>query len=71
MQDMPFDELKLRLSYGEVGNTAIDPYQTAGDCRSVYSWGGTNAYGFQLDAIANSTLGWEISKTIDFGFDYV
>jgi len=71
MQDMPFDELKLRLSYGEVGNTAIDPYQTAGGLsRSVYSWGGTNAYGFQLDAIANSTLGWEISKTIDFGFDY-
>lgn len=71
MQNAPFDELKLRLSYGEVGNTAIDPYQTSGGLsRSVYSWGGTNAYGFQLDAIANNTLGWEISKTIDFGIDY-
>ena len=71
MQDAPFDELKLRLSYGAVGNTAIDPYQTSGGLsRAVYSWGGTNAYGFQLDAIANNTLGWEISKTLDFGLDY-
>ena len=25
MADSPFDELKSRLSYGEVGNTAISP----------------------------------------------
>ena len=36
MQDMPFDELKLRLSYGEVGNTAIDPYQTAGGLKKSF-----------------------------------
>ena len=71
MENAPFDELKLRLSYGEVGNTAISPYQTQGGlARTVYSWGGTNAYGYALSDIPNAELGWEISKTLDFGFDY-
>lgn len=71
MENAPFDELKLRLSYGEVGNTAISPYQTQGGlARTVYSWGGTNAYGYSLSDIPNAELGWEISKTLDFGFDY-
>ena len=71
MENAPFDELKIRLSYGEVGNTAIDPYQTQGGLdRTVYSWGGDNAYGYRLKDIPNASLGWEISKTIDFGFDY-
>lgn len=71
MQSLPFDEFKLRASYGAVGNTSIDPYQTAGGLsRSVYSFGGANAYGFGLSDIANPALGWEISKTLDFGVDY-
>ena len=45
MENAPFDELKLRLSYGEVGNTAISPYQTQGGlARTVYSWGGSSAF---------------------------
>ena len=71
MENIPLDELKVRLSYGEVGNTSIDPYQTLGGLdRTVYSWGGVNAYGYSLKDIPNADLGWEISKTIDFGFDY-
>lgn len=66
-----FDDLKLRLSYGEVGNTAIDPYQTQGAlARTVYAWNETPAFGYRLNDIPNPDLGWEISKTIDFGFDY-
>lgn len=63
--------LKLRASYGEVGNTAINPYQTAGRLtRRVYSFGEANAFGFGLNEIPNPTLNWEVSKTIDVGIDY-
>ena len=66
-----FDELKLRASYGEVGNTAISPYQTQGAlARTVYAWNETPAFGYRLNDIPNPDLGWEISKTIDVGFDY-
>jgi hypothetical protein len=71
MENAPFDELKIRFSYGEVGNSAIAPYQTQGGLdRTVYAWGSNFAYGYRLDDIPNADLGWEISKTIDFGFDY-
>lgn len=66
-----FDEFKLRVSYGEVGNTAISPYQTQGAlARTVYAWDETPAFGYRLNDIPNPDLGWEISKTLDFGFDY-
>ena len=66
-----FDDLKLRVSYGEVGNTAIDPYQTQGAlARTVYAWNETPAFGYRLNDIPNPELGWEISKTLDFGLDY-
>ena len=66
-----FDEFKLRASYGEVGNTAISPYQTQGAlARTVYAWNETPAFGYRLNDIPNPELGWEISKTIDVGFDY-
>ena len=65
------NELKLRVSYGEVGNTAISPYQTAGRLgRTVYSFGGANAFGFGLNEIPNPDLNWEVSKTIDIGVDF-
>lgn len=71
MDDAPFDELKLRLSYGEVGNTAISPYQTQGGlARTVYSWGGSSAFGYRVNDIPNAELGWEISKTLDLGVDF-
>ncbi|MEM8888982.1 MAG: TonB-dependent receptor, partial [Bacteroidota bacterium] len=63
--------LKLRASYGEVGNTSVAPYQTAGRlARTVYSFGGSNAFGFGLNEIPNPDLDWEVSKTIDVGIDY-
>ncbi len=65
------NSLKLRASYGEVGNTSVDPYQTAGRLtRRVYSFGGDNAFGFGLNEIPNSALNWEVSKTVDIGVDF-
>ncbi len=66
-----FDELKIRASYGAVGNTSINPYQTAGALtRTVYAWGETPAFGFGLNQIPNPDLGWEISSTVNFGVDF-
>lgn len=65
------NELKLRASYGAVGNTSIDPYQTSGRLRrSVYAWNENPAFGFRLNEIPNPDLGWEISSTTDLGMDF-
>ncbi len=64
-------DLKLRASYGVVGNTSIDPYKTQGILsKSVYSWDEANAAGFGLSEIPNPQLGWEKSATTDIGFDF-
>jgi TonB-linked SusC/RagA family outer membrane protein len=64
-------ELKLRASYGEVGNTSVAPYQTLGRLRrTVYSLGDTPYLGFGLNEIPNSGLGWEISSTSNLGVDF-
>lgn len=65
------NDLKLRASYGEVGNTSVAPYQTAGRlARTVYSFGGSPAFGFGLNEIPNPDLNWEVSKTVDVGLDF-
>jgi TonB-linked SusC/RagA family outer membrane protein len=64
-------DLKLRASYGVVGNTAIDPYKTQGVLsKTVYSWDEANAAGFGLSEIPNPNLGWEKSATVDMGLDF-
>ncbi|MFT7162556.1 MAG: TonB-linked SusC/RagA family outer membrane protein [Bacteroidia bacterium] len=63
--------LKFRVGYGQVGNTAIDPYQTLGGLsRSTYAFGNDGAFGFGQSGIANPDLSWEISKTINIGIDF-
>ena len=63
--------LKLRLSYGVVGNDAVAPYSTqARIAQTLYDWGGDAAIGFAPGAIANRALGWEKSKEVNFGIDF-
>lgn len=63
--------LKLRTSYGEVGNTSINPYQTLGALgRTIYAFDETPAYGYGLDEIPNPDLRWEISRTLNAGLDF-
>ncbi|GAB3929034.1 TonB-dependent receptor [Larkinella terrae] len=63
--------LKLRAGYGEVGNTSIAPYQTLGGLgRSIYAFGNDPGYGYGLSIIPNPDLKWEISKTLNVGFDF-
>ncbi|MCH7410439.1 TonB-dependent receptor [Belliella sp. DSM 111904] len=65
------DELKLRMSYGEVGNTGINPYQTQGRVQRVgYAFGDQSVFGFQSAELANSALRWERTRQVDLGIDF-
>ena len=69
-QDL-FSELKLRVSYGITGNTAIDPYQTRGGLsRTVYSFGDQAGFGFRPSELSNPDLQWETSATANLGLDF-
>lgn len=66
-----FSDLKFRASYGVVGNTSIDPYQTKGRlARTVYAYDETGAYGYGLNEIPNKDLTWEKTASFDVGFDF-
>ena len=63
--------MKLRLSYGESGNNAVDNYSTIlGTSSTQYDFDGTNANGQYLNRIKNDKLGWEKSKEINLGLDF-
>jgi TonB-linked SusC/RagA family outer membrane protein len=66
-----FDMLRLRLSYGVSGNTAIAAYQSQGGLDRVpYSFGNRGVFGFEHDAIANPDLRWESTSQINLGLEF-
>lgn len=66
-----FDNLKLRLSYGETGNTGIDPYQTQGLLsRTSYAFGDDPAFGFRPSQLRNDNLKWETTASVNAGLDF-
>ncbi len=65
-----FSDLKLRLSYGEVGNDVVPPYSTQASLRkTAYDFDGTAAYGYAPNNIGNSELKWENSSEINIGLN--
>ena len=65
------NNLKLRASYGVVGNSAIDPYETiAGASQTTYNFGEKTYFGYKLDGLVNKKLGWEYSNTFNIGLDF-
>jgi len=71
LDDSKISFLKFRAGYGEVGNTAIDAFQTLGGLsRTTYIFGSTAAFGYANSLIPNPDLKWEISKTVNLGMDY-
>jgi TonB-linked SusC/RagA family outer membrane protein len=65
------DQLKLRASYGSVGNQGIESYQTLGqESRTAYAWNNTAAYGYRPSTIGNPDLKWETSTTGNVGLDF-
>lgn len=66
------DKLKLRVGYGETSNQSIDPYSTLGSLStSFYNFGATGySTGYYVTALPNTNLGWEYTKTWNFGLDF-
>ncbi|HEX8349223.1 MAG TPA: SusC/RagA family TonB-linked outer membrane protein, partial [Hymenobacter sp.] len=65
------DQLKIRGSYGSIGNTGIAPYQTQSLLgRTSYAFGTVPAYGYRVGTLANDNLKWETTSTGNIGIDF-
>ncbi|GAA0878526.1 TonB-dependent receptor [Algoriphagus jejuensis] len=63
-------DLKLRVSYGFVGNSAVAPYSTqARLAKTVYDFDGAPGFGFAPENLADKELTWEKSKELNFGLN--
>jgi TonB-linked SusC/RagA family outer membrane protein len=64
-------DLKLRLSYGRVGNSAINAYQTLGLLnRTWYASGTSYLTAFGPGSIPNPSLKWETTDKFNLGLDF-
>jgi TonB-dependent starch-binding outer membrane protein SusC len=66
------DELKIRVSYGSLGNANIAnyPYQYNISTGVNYNFGGVIAPGAAVTAAANQDIKWETTTTTNFGLDF-
>lgn len=65
------DNLKLRASYGRIGNTGINPYATQGVLTRIpYSFSNKGALGFAPGDLRNPNLTWETTTSADIGVDF-
>jgi len=67
------NSLKLRASYGSVGNQAIGPYQSlslSGITQYVFGDGGAMSTGVYPVTIANPDLKWETTTTANLALDF-
>ena len=65
--------LKLRASYGVLGNENIGEYQymdTMARGNYTYSFGGNKVTGSSISNYVNTAIHWEKKKTLDVGLDY-
>ncbi|WP_134089187.1 TonB-dependent receptor [Olivibacter sp. XZL3] len=64
--------LKLRVGYGQTSNQAIAPYATLGRLSTrPYNFGNDNySTGYYVSTLPNANLGWEYSKTWNYGLDF-
>ena len=65
------NSLRLRASYGRVGNASISPYGTVPRLGSVvYNYGESLVRGFYQTTVGNNTLTWEYTSTAELGLDF-
>ncbi|MEI6275767.1 MAG: TonB-dependent receptor [Prolixibacteraceae bacterium] len=63
--------LKLRAGYGLTGNSAIDPYKTAGNLGFArYNFGANNVMAFYQNEMPNPDLAWEETQQYNAGIDF-
>lgn len=68
-----FNMLKLRLSYGAVGNQAISPYQSLSLANTnyyVFGDGAPSSLGIYPSNISNADLKWETTYIANLGLDF-
>lgn len=74
MQDIEeISNLKMRLSWGNTGNTAIDPYSTQGAFLKypyVFGINEVSAIGYLPNELSNPDLGWERTEEYNLGIDF-
>lgn len=65
------DELKLRASWGQLGNQEIGnyPYQSVMSLGYDYPFGGTLSSGARMITAANSEISWETTEMTNIGID--
>ena len=63
--------LKIRASYGVIGNQDIDPYSTLALMETTSTYFGTSSAitGYWANTVATPDLKWEKTKQFDIGFD--
>ena len=65
------DNLKLRFSWGNTGNTNVDPYETLPKLsKTYYSWNESAAIGTIPTGIPNPDLKWEKTEEWNVGLDF-
>ena len=67
-----FNELKMRISYGVAGNSAVGPYQTQSGLMLIpFSWNDQSALSYGLaPQTGNPDLQWELTNTANIGLDF-
>lgn len=71
MQGSPFDNLKIRLSWGKLGNNSIGDYEwQATYSGSNYIFGDKLTSGLAQTVIANQKLRWESVTQTNIGLDF-
>lgn len=67
------DNLKLRLSWGLSGNSAVDAYQTMAtlsEYQTYYYFGSNDVVGKLPGNMGNENLKWEKTSSLDLGLDF-
>jgi TonB-linked SusC/RagA family outer membrane protein len=72
LKDKFLDNLKLRLSYGNVGKMSIAPYSTLGalGVGNWYAFDSTPVSSYIPNAIPNTNLKWEKTTEYNLGIDF-
>jgi len=65
-----FSDLKLRVSFGQVGNSVVSPYQTSATLAGTnYNFGQNAGIGLAPGNLSNQELGWERSEELNLGLN--
>lgn len=71
MKGLPIDNLKLRASWGKLGNNAIGNYEWQAVYNSAkYAFGGSLNNGLAITSISNNLLEWESTAITNIGIDF-